>query len=123
VRVSSRFDVAPQRDPNFQPLFKTDKITLPLRADSRATNIFSKAAPPKCWRCLQLSDDTLSEEAAPPVVSTEKAASAMVFTHHIRMLDGIDAAHRVHGAARRQDFRGGDAFFDYIGAYSGANGR
>jgi hypothetical protein len=39
------------------------------------------------------------------------------------MLDGIDAGNT--GVMMLQDgsIRGGDAFFDYIGAYSAANGR
>jgi hypothetical protein len=46
-----------------------------------------------------------------------------LYSIHIRMLDGIDAGNT--GVMMLQDgsIRGGDAFFDYIGAYSAANGR
>jgi len=44
----STIDVAPQRGSEvFQPLLKTDKITLTLTAGSGASNISSKAATPQ----------------------------------------------------------------------------
>ena len=46
-----------------------------------------------------------------------------LYSIHIRMLDGIDGGNT--GVMMLQDgrIRGGDAYFDYIGAYSAADGR
>jgi hypothetical protein len=41
----------------------------------------------------------------------------------IRMLDGIDAGNTGVMLLHDGRIRGGDAFFDYIGAYTAANGR
>ena len=46
-----------------------------------------------------------------------------LYSIHIRMLDGVDGGNS--GVMMLQDgrIRGGDAFFDYIGAYTSANGK
>jgi len=70
-------------DPNFQPLLKTDKITLALKG----------------------------------------GIGNGLYSIHIRMLDGIDGGNTGVMVLHDGRIHGGDAFFDYIGSYSSANGR
>ena len=46
-----------------------------------------------------------------------------LYSIHIRMLDGIDAGNTGVMLLHDGRIRGGDAFFDYIGAYTAANGK
>src|SRR6266550_4614205 len=93
-------------DPNFQPLLKTDKITLALRGKQRGDQYFFKGGTPQLPGVAFNSVMTpISEEAAPSAVSVEKGGIGNgLYSIHIRIL-------------------GGDGFFDYIGSYSSANGR
>ncbi|WP_213286200.1 GrlR family regulatory protein [Bradyrhizobium sp. sGM-13] len=65
-------------------------------------------------------DDT---DAPPPGTVGPEGIGNGLYSIHIRMLDGIDAGNT--GVMMLQDgrIRGGDAFFDYVGAYTAANGR
>ena len=66
----------------------------------------------------------ISEEAAPPVVPVGHGAITNgVYSIHIRMLDGIDGGNTGVMVLHDGRIRGGDAFFDYIGSYTSANGR
>src|SRR5260370_14108302 len=66
----------------------------------------------------------ISEEAAPAVVSAGKGGiSNGLYSLHIRMLDGIDGGNTGVMVLHDGKIRGGDAFFDYIGAYTSTNGR
>jgi hypothetical protein len=112
-------------DPNFQPLFKTDKITLSLKGRLQGEQYFFEGG------AAQLPDIVLSavmtrirEEGAPPLFSAAKGGIKNgLYSIHIRMLDGLDGGNT--GVMMLHDGRihGGDAFFDYIGSYSSANGR
>jgi hypothetical protein len=46
-----------------------------------------------------------------------------LYSIHIRMLDGLDGGNTGVMMLHDGRIRGGDAFFDYIGAYTAANGR
>src|SRR5258708_39627680 len=112
-------------DPNFQPLFKTDRITLSLKGRQQGEQYhfeggttqlpgvaFNSVMPP------------ISEAAAPPVLSVGKEGIKNgLYSIHIRMLDGIDGGNTGVMVLHDGRIRGGDAFFDYIGAYPSANGR
>src|SRR5260370_8640795 len=66
----------------------------------------------------------ISEEAATPVVSVGKEGIKNgLYSIHIRMLDGIDGGNTGVMVLHDGRIRGGDAFFDYIGSYTSANGR
>jgi hypothetical protein len=46
-----------------------------------------------------------------------------LYSLNIRMLDGIDSSNTGVMVLHDGTIRGGDAFFDYVGSYSSANGR
>jgi hypothetical protein len=112
-------------DPNFQPLFKADRITLALTGRQQGEQYHFEGS------SLQLPGiafhsvmTPLSEEAAPPVPSGEQGGIRNgLYSIHIRMLDGVDGGNTGVMVLHDGKIRGGDAFFDYIGSYSSANGR
>ena len=66
----------------------------------------------------------LSEEAAPPAQpgGADGIANGL-YSLTIRMLDGIDAGNTGLMVLHNGSIRGGDAYFDYLGAYESAGGR
>jgi len=112
-------------DPNFQPLFKTDKITLSLKGRQQGDQYYFEGGTPQLPGVTFNSVMTpISEEAAPPVVPVGKdGIKNGLYSIHIRMLDGIDGGNTGVMVLHDGRIRGGDAFFDYIGAYTSANGR
>ena len=65
-------------------------------------------------------DDT---DAPPPGKVAPDGIGNGLYSIHIRMLDGIDGGNTGVMLLQDGNIRGGDALFDYIGAYSSANGR
>src|SRR6202051_2634700 len=112
-------------DPNFQPLFKTDKISLTLKGRQQGEQYHFEGGTTQLPRIAFHSVMTpISEEAAPPVLSAGTGGIKNgLYSIHIRMLDGIDGGNTGVMVLRDGRIRGGDAFFDYIGAYTSANGR
>jgi len=112
-------------DPNFQPLLKADKITLALKGKQRGEQYFFEGGTPQLPGVAFNSVMTpISEEAAPSAVSVEKGGIGNgLYSIHIRMLDGIDGGNTGVMVLHDGRIHGGDAFFDYIGSYSSANGR
>ncbi len=112
-------------DPNFQPLLKSDTISLTLKGKQRGEQYHFEGGTPQLPGVVFRSVMTpISEEAAPPVLSSGKdGIKNGLYSIHIRMLDGVDGGNT--GVMVLQDgrIRGGDAFFDYVGAYTSANGR
>jgi hypothetical protein len=112
-------------DPNYQPLFKTDKITLSLKGRQQGEQYFfeggSTQLPGVAFNSVMTP---ISEEAAPPAVAVgEGGIGNGLYSIHIRMLDGIDGGNTGGMVLLNGRIRGGDAFFDYVGSYSSANGR
>jgi hypothetical protein len=112
-------------DPNFQPLFKTDKIMLSLKGRQRGERYHfqggSTQLPGVAFNSVMTP---ISEEAAPPVLSSGKdGIKDGLYSIHIRMLDGIDGGNTGVMVLHDGRIRGGDAFFAYIGSYTSANGR
>lgn len=112
-------------DPNFQPLLKADKITLALRGRQQGEQYHFEGGTTQLPGIAFNSVMTpLSEEAAPPIPSGLKGGMKNgLYSIHIRMLDGIDGGNTGVMVLHDGKIRGGDAFFDYIGAYSSANGK
>src|SRR6266852_1461612 len=112
-------------DPKFQPLLKTDKITLTLRGKQRGEQYFFEGATPQLTGVAFNSVMTpISEEAAPSAPSVEKGGIGNgLYSIHIRMLDGIDGGNTGVMVLHDGRIHGGDAFFDYVGSYSSADGR
>jgi hypothetical protein len=112
-------------DPKFQPLFKTDKITLKLRGRQHGEQYRFEGGTEQLPGVAFNSVMTpISEAAAPPPVSAGTGGIGNgLYSIHIRMLDGIDGGNTGVMVLHDGKIRGGDAFFDYIGAYTSANGR
>ena len=112
-------------DPNFQPLFKTDRITLALRGRQQGDQYCFEGGTTQMPGVAFSSVMTpISEEAAPPLFSAGKGGiMSGLYSIHIRMLDGIDGGNTGVMVLHDGRIHGGDAFFDYIGSYTSANGR
>jgi hypothetical protein len=112
-------------DPAFQPLLKTDNIRLLLRGRQQGNQYFFEGGTPQLPEIVFNSVMTpISEAAAPPVHSAgEGGIKNGLYSIHIRMLDGVDGGNTGVMVLRDGKIRGGDAFFDYIGAYTSAKGR
>jgi hypothetical protein len=112
-------------DPNFQPLFKADKITLTLKGRQQGELYCFEGGTTQLPGIAFNSVMTpISEEAAPPVLPGGKGGITNgLYSIHIRMLDGIDGGNTGVMVLHDGRIRGGDGFFDYIGSYTSANGR
>jgi hypothetical protein len=112
-------------DPNFQPLLKTDKINMTLSGRQRGEQYFFEGGTAQLPGVTFNSVMTpISEEAAPPALAAgEGGIRNGLYSIHIRMLDGIDGGNTGVMVLHDGRIRGGDAFFDYIGSYTSANGR
>jgi hypothetical protein len=112
-------------DPNFQPLLKADTVTLSLKGRQQGEQYFFEGGttqiPSIAFNAVMTP---ISEAAAPlaPKASKEGIRNGL-YSIHIRMLDGIDGGNTGVMMLHDGRIRGGDAFFDYIGAYTSANGR
>src|SRR3954469_7770979 len=111
-------------DPTYQPLFKNDRITLTLTGSQQGELYLFQGGSAQLPGVVFNSVMTpISEEAAPPVVPSHAGGIRNgLYSIHIRMLDGIDGGNTGVMVLHNGRIRGGDAFFDYIGAYSAANG-
>jgi hypothetical protein len=112
-------------DPNFQPLFKSDNITLALVGRKQGEQYhFEGGAAQMPGIAFHSVMTPISEKAAPPAFLAGAGGIANgLYSIHIRMLDGIDGGNTGVMVLHDGRIRGGDAFFDYIGAYTSANGR
>ena len=112
-------------DPNYQPLFKADKITLALKGRPQGEQYLFEGGSAQFPGVTFNSVMTpISEAAAPPAVASGAGGIENgLYSLHIRMLDGIDGGNTGVMVLHDGRIRGGDAFFDYIGAYTSANGR
>lgn len=112
-------------DPKFQPLFKSDEITLSLRGRQQGEQYHFEGGTTQLPGIAFHSVMTpISEAAAPPAFPAGAGGIANgLYSIHIRMLDGIDGGNTGVMVLHDGRIHGGDAFFDYIGAYTSANGR
>ena len=112
-------------DRNFQPLLKTDIVTLTLKGRQQDEQYYFEGGAPQLPGVAFYAVMTpIREEAAPPITPVGQGSlSKGLYSIHIRMLDGIDGGNT--GVMMLHDGRihGGDAFFDYIGSYTSVNGR
>jgi hypothetical protein len=111
-------------DPNFQPLLKSDNISLTLKGKRRGEEYHFEGGSAQLPGVVFNSVMTpISEEAAPPVPAAGQGISNGLYSIHIRMLDGVDGGNTGVMVLHNGRIRGGDAYFDYVGAYTSANGR
>ncbi len=112
-------------DPNFAPLLKADTVTLALKGRPQGEGYVFEGGTTQVPSIAFNSVMTpISEAAAPPApeASVDGIGNGL-YSIHIRMLDGIDGGNTGVMMLHDGRIRGGDAFFDYIGAYTSANGR
>ena len=112
-------------DPNYQPLFKSDRINLTLKGRQQGEQYFfegvSTQFPSVAFNSVMTP---ISEEPAPPVIPSGAGGIRNgLYSIHIRMLDGIDGGNTGVMVLHNGLIRGGDAFFDYLGSYVSANGK
>lgn len=112
-------------DPNFQPLFKSDKINLTLKGRQQGERYLFEGGTTQSPEIAFNSVMTpINEDAAPPALPVGPGGIKNgLYSLHIRMLDGIDGGNTGVMVLHDGRIRGGDAFFDYIGSYTSANGR
>jgi hypothetical protein len=112
-------------DPGYQPLFKTDKITLKLRGWQEEDHFYfeggSEQMPGIPFKSLMTP---ISDDAAPPFTTPVAGGIANgLYSIHIRMLDGVDGGNTGVMVLHDGRIRGGDGYFAYIGSYTTAGGR
>jgi hypothetical protein len=112
-------------DPRYVPMFDVDNIAMSFTGVCRGEEVHfegGSAALPgaRFTTVLTPIDDA---DAPPPGVVGADGIGNGLYSIHIRMLDGIDAGNTGVMMLHDGRIRGGDAFFDCIGAYSAANGR
>ena len=112
-------------DPNYQPLFNADKVTLALKGRPQGEQyVFEGVAAQLPGIAFNSVMTPISEAAAPPVVASGPGGLPNgLYSIHIRMLDGIDGGNTGVMVLHDGRIRGGDGFFDYIGSYTSANGK
>jgi hypothetical protein len=111
-------------DPNFQPLLQSDRVTIALTGRQRGEQyVFEGGTTQMPVIAFNSVMTPISDAAAPPVVSASQGIRNGLYSIHIRMLDGIDGGNTGVMVLHDGRIRGGDAFFDYIGSYTSANGR
>src|SRR5260370_4928075 len=106
-------------DPNFQPLLKTDHITLSLTGRKQGEQYHFEGGTPQLPGVAFNSVMTpISEEAAPPVPPFEEGGIRNgLYSIHIRMLDGIDAGTTGVNLLPNGRSRGGDGVLSTFGAH------
>jgi hypothetical protein len=112
-------------DRSYVPMFDVDNIVLNYTGVRRGEEIHfeggSMALPD--FRFQTVLTPINDADAPPPGVVGVGGIGNGLYSIHIRMLDGIDAGNTGVMLLHDGRIRGGDAFFDYIGAYTAANGK
>ena len=112
-------------DPNYVPMFPVDNVIMTFKGEPRGDGVHFEggtASLPgiKFTAVLTPIDD---DDAPPPGAVGPDGVRNGLYSIHIRMLDGIDGGNTGVMVLHEGRIRGGDAYFDYIGAYAAANGK
>jgi hypothetical protein len=108
---------------DFKPVFGTGPIVLDGRCEDQRY-LFEGGTPQLADIAFRAVATEISEEAAPPAgASGPGGIRNGLYSLTIRMLDGIDRHNTGIMVLHDGAIRGGDALFDYVGAYSSAEGR
>jgi hypothetical protein len=112
-------------DAAFKRLFGADEFTVALKGRQQGEHFVLEADTARATGiAFKAVLTAISEEAAPPAgVNGADGIRNGLYSLNIRMLDGIDSGNTGLMVLRDGTIRGGDAHFDYVGAYSSANGR
>jgi hypothetical protein len=112
-------------DPSIRPLLLADEITVKLTGKPIAGGFAFEGGttglPGIAFKSVMTPIDC--DDGAPRAASAPQGIRDGLYSNHIRMLDGVDGGNTGVMLLDRGIIRGGDAFFDYIGTYSSANGR
>jgi hypothetical protein len=112
-------------DPKYVPMFEVDNIDMNFTGVRRGEEVHfegSTAGLPGVRFATVLTP--INDTDAPPagVIGPDGIGNGL-YSIHIRMLDGIDGGNSGVMMLHDGRIRDGDAFFDYIGAYTAANGK
>lgn len=112
-------------DATFRRLFGADEFTVPLKGREQGEHfVLQGDASRGNAMSFNAVMTAISEAAAPPAgVNGADGIRNGLYSLNIRMLDGINSSNTGVMVLHDGTIRGGDAFFDYVGAYSSANGR
>jgi len=112
-------------DAKYVPMFEVENAVMNFTGAPRGEEIHfeggSVALPGVHFTTILSPID--DADAPPPGTVDPDGIGNGLYSIHIRMLDGIDAGNSGVMMLRDGLIRGGDAFFDYVGAYSASNGR
>jgi hypothetical protein len=112
-------------DPAYVPMFDVDNIAMSFTGVRRGEEVHfegGSAALPGVRFTTVLTPINDADAPPPGAVGADGIGNGL-YSIHIRMLDGIDAGNSGVMLLRDGLIRGGDAFFDYVGAYSASNGQ
>lgn len=112
-------------DPNYVPMFPVDNIVMTFKGAHRGDEVHFEggtAALPGIVFMAILTPINDKDAPVPGRVGPDGIGNGL-YSIHIRMLDGLDGGNTGVMMLHHGRIRGGDAYFDYIGAYSAANGR
>ena len=112
-------------DPNYVAHYPIDNVSMTFKGVLRDDVLHSEGGSALLPGVVMKAEMTpINDADAPPagVVGPDGIGNGL-YSIHIRMLDGIDGGNTGVMLLHDGNIRGGDAFFDYIGAYSSANGK
>ena len=111
--------------PKYVPMFDVDDVVMNFTGTYQGEEVHfeggSAALPDARFTTVLTAINDI--DAPPPGNVGPDGISNGLYSIHIRMLDGVDGGNSGVMMLHDGRIRGGDAFFDYIGAYSAANGR
>ncbi|MGY3614904.1 GrlR family regulatory protein [Bradyrhizobium sp. USDA 10063] len=112
-------------DPNYVPMFPVDNIVMTFKGAHKGDEVHFEggtAALPGIVFTAILTPINDKDAPAPGRVGPDGISNGL-YSIHIRMLDGLDGGNTGVMLLHDGRIRGGDAYFDYIGSYSAADGR
>ncbi|WP_027582345.1 hypothetical protein [Bradyrhizobium sp. Ai1a-2] len=112
-------------DPDYAPMFAVDNVVMTFKGAHRGDEVHFEgetAALPGIVFTAILTPINDKDAPAPGRVGPDGIGNGL-YSIHIRMLDGLDGGNTGVMMLHDGRIRGGDAYFDYIGAYTAANGR
>jgi hypothetical protein len=112
-------------DPKYVPMFDVDNVVMNFTGVRRGEEVHFEggAAALPGVRFTTVLTPINDADAPPPGAVGPDGIGNGLYSIHIRMLDGIDGGNSGVMMLHDGRIRGGDAFFDYIGAYTAANGK
>jgi hypothetical protein len=111
--------------PQYVPMFDVDDIAMNFTGTYQGEEVHfeggSAALPGVRFTVILTAIHDI--DAPPPGPVGPDGIDNGLYSIHIRMLDGVDGGNSGVMMLHDGRIRGGDAFFDYIGAYTAANGK